>query len=517
MQRYFNIAGPCNVIDHYMVPVLERNKNLLPLIEQKQYFVIHAARQSGKTTLLHELADYMEREGKYYALYCSLEQAQAFTEAKEGIPQVLNIIRSAVKFSNLPGKENFAKDVGREDITTMVGDALKVFCAGLDKPLVLFFDEIDSLQNGTLISFLRQLRNGYVTRSRIPFPHSIALVGMRNIRDYKSKTREDRETLGSPSPFNIITKALTLANFSFKEIEGLYKQHTESTGQAFEKTAVDSVYDYTDGQPWLVNAVAREIIVEMLDNDFSKKITASLVDQAVKNILLRRDTHIDSLLERLKEERVRKVMEPVITGEKYAISFTDDDTQYCLDLGLIKNEGKILKPANKMYAEVIIRTLSYDLQYHMESQIKNRWIRPDGSLDMDGLLKAFQQFWRENSEIWTEKYQYKEAAPHLILQAFLQRVVNAGGDILREYAANKGRMDLCVRYGENKYPLEVKLHYGAKTIPEGLEQLAGYMDVVGEKTGWLVVFDRRKAAAWEEKIYWKTEVAAGKTIHVVGA
>ncbi|MCB9039393.1 MAG: ATP-binding protein [Lewinellaceae bacterium] len=517
MRKYFNIAGPCNATDHYMVPVLERNKNILPLIEQKQYFVIHAARQSGKTTLLHELVDYMEREGKYYALYCSLEQAQVFTEAKEGIPEVLNILRSAIKFSNLPGKENFAKDNSREDITTMVGDALRVFCAGLDKPLVLFFDEIDSLQNGTLISFLRQLRNGYITRSRIPFPHSIALVGMRNIRDYKSKIREGRQTLGSPSPFNIITQTLTLSNFSPQEIEGLYSQHTQATGQVFEKKVVDSVYDYTDGQPWLVNAIAREIIVEILDNDFTKNVTASMVGQAAKNIMLRRDTHIDSLLERLKEERVRKVMEPIITGEKDAISFTDDDTQYCLDLGLIKSEDYVLQPANKIYAEVIIRTLSYDSQYNMQSQIKNRWINPDGSLDMNGLLKAFQQFWRENSEIWAEKYQYKEAAPHLILQAFLQRVVNSGGDVLREYAANKGRMDLCVRYGENKYPLEIKLHYGAKTIPEGLAQLADYMDQVGEKTGWLVVFDRRKAAAWEEKIYWKTEKRDGKTIHVVGA
>lgn len=192
MRKYFNIAGPCHPDEHYMVPVLERNKNLLPLIEQKQYFVIHAARQSGKTTLLHELVDNIEREGKYYPLYCSLEQAQVFTEAKEGIPQILNILRSAIKFSNLPGKENFAKDNSREDITTMAGDALKAFCAELDKPLIIFFDEIDSLQNGTLISFLRQLRNGYITRSRIPFPHSIALVGMRNIRDYKSKIREAR-------------------------------------------------------------------------------------------------------------------------------------------------------------------------------------------------------------------------------------------------------------------------------------------------------------------------------------
>ncbi|MCO6489683.1 MAG: ATP-binding protein [Phaeodactylibacter sp.] len=500
-----------------MIPVLKRNKGIMPLIGQKQYFVIHAARQSGKTTLVKTLVNQLNAEGKYYALYCSLEAAHIFTEAPEGIPEILNTIQSAVKYSKLPAREGFAKGLDALKTSTLISDALRNFCTELDKPLVIFFDEIDGLQNGTLITFLRQLREGYVNRPEIPFPHSVALVGMRNIRDYKSKLRAQRETLGSASPFNIITKALTLSNFSVEEIKGLYRQHTEATGQVFEKAAVKSVHDYTDGQPWLVNAIAREAVAEILENDFSTTVTANHVEQAVKNILLRRDTHIDSLLERLNEERVRKVVEPIITGEKYAISFTDDDTQYCLDLGLIKDEDKVLKPANKIYGEVIIRKLSYDTQYHMESQIENRWVRPGGSLDMNGLLKAFQQFWRENSGIWQEKYQYKEAAPHLILQAFLQRVTNAGGDILREYAANRNRMDLCVRYGPNKYPIEIKLHYGPKTIPEGLEQLGGYMDQVGEKEGWLVVFDRREETSWEERIYWKTEEENGRMIHVVGA
>jgi len=515
MKKYFNIAGPCNPNDHYMVPVLERNEDILPLIEQKQFFVIHAARQTGKTTLLHQLVDFIEKENKYYAIYCSLESVQVFTDPKEGMPEILNNIKSAIKYSKLPGKEKFAKNIDAGNFSTQIGEALKDFCAELNKPLIILFDEIDGLQNGTLITFLRQLRDGYITRARIPFPHSMALVGMRNIRDYKSKVREGRLTLGSTSPFNIITEALTLTNFSFKEVERLYDQHTRASGQFFEKPAIDKVYDYTDGQPWLVNAIAREVIVKLLKNDFTVNITAEHVDQAAKNIMLRRDTHIDSLLERLKEERVRKVIELVITGETN-ISFLSDDTQYCLDLGLVKDGDIGLMPANRIYSEVIIRALSYDTQYNLEKQIKNVWIDKAGKLDMNALLQDFQQFWQENSEIWIEKYKYKEAAPHLILQAFLQRVINAGGDVLREYATGIKRMDLCVRYANNKYPIEIKLHYGKKTIPEGLIQLSDYMDTLGESTGWLIVFDRRETKTWEEKIYWKTELVQGSTIHIVG-
>ena len=516
MQKFFNIAGPCNAGRHYMVSAIERNPSILPLIEEEQYFVIHAARQTGKTTLIKSLVNYLNAGDKYYGLYCSLEAAQVFTEPEVGIPYVFSIIKSAIGHSKLPHREDFGKKVNKEDVSTLIKDALVYFCEILDRPLVIFFDEIDGLQNGTLITFLRQLREGYINRPEVPFPFSIVLVGMRNIRDYKSKVRENRVTLGSTSPFNIITKALTLSNFTMEEVRDLYAQHTKVTDQVFPKTVIQKVYDYTDGQPWLVNAIAREMVRELLKNDYSKTITPSLVDQAVKNIIIRRDTHIDSLLERLKEERIKKVIEPLITGKKLVLDFTDDDTQYCADLGLIKISKGEIKPANKIYNEVIIRSLTSNTQSHLIQSIKNVWVNKDGTLDMSGLLKGFQQFWRENSGIWEEKYQYKEAAPHLILQAFLQRIINSGGDIAREYAANKDRMDLCVRYGTSKYPIEIKVHYDKNTVSDGLVQLAGYMDTVGESTGWLVVFDRRKTKKWAEKIYWKPVKKEGKIIYIVG-
>jgi hypothetical protein len=73
LQKYFNVAGPCVPGEHYMLPAQDQCPGVLDLIAQKHYFVIHAARQSGKTTLLQELADQLNAEGRYYALYCSLE------------------------------------------------------------------------------------------------------------------------------------------------------------------------------------------------------------------------------------------------------------------------------------------------------------------------------------------------------------------------------------------------------------------------------------------------------------
>jgi type II secretory pathway predicted ATPase ExeA len=299
-----------------------------------QYFVIHAARQSGKTTYIRDLTQRLNVGGQYYALYCSLERIQEITEPEKGIPEIVNTVQSALRFSNIPHRDEFAGEANYSNFTGVLNTELTLFCMLLDKPLVILFDEADCLSEGTLISFLRQLRDGYNSRPYQAFPHSVALVGMRNIRDYKAKVRPESPTLGSASPFNIVTKTYTLQNFTRDEIARLYQQHTDETGQIFEEDAIALVWEQTQGQPWLVNAVASEVIVEILQSDYTKPVTAELVNEAIQNIILRRDAHIDSLLERLKEDRVRKVIEPIIMGEIF-VGRLSDDFLYVRDLGLI--------------------------------------------------------------------------------------------------------------------------------------------------------------------------------------
>ncbi len=499
-----------------MLPPQDRCTGAMELIRSESYFIVHAARQSGKTTLLQSLVESINTEDTSFALYCSLEGCQGITDPKEGIPAVIRAFELALH------KEGISFNL-KPDLTaynTVLTETLMDFCRQRNKPLVLLFDEADCLSEGTLILFLRQLRDGFNTRQRASFPSSIALVGMRNIRDYKAKVRPDSDTLGSASPFNISARSLTLKNFSREEIATLYAQHTEATGQAFPSDVVDKVFEQTQGQPWLVNAIAKEIIEDILINDLSKPITVDKVEQAIQNIVLRRDTHIDSLLERLKEPRVRKVIEPIITGTAGMLDFASDDFLYVRDLGLIRQGSERLEPSNPIYREVIIRWLNYDAQETLKYTYPNnnlpRYLNPDKTVNMRFLLEDFQQFWRENSEAWVERFDYREAAPHLILMAFLQRVINGGAHITREYAAATGRIDLLLEHNARKYPMELKLWESPRALKEGLEQMIRYLDKLGETEGWLVLFDRRPNKTWEEKISWKTESLNGKTIHVVG-
>jgi hypothetical protein len=519
MKKTFNIAGPCHPAEHYMLPTLPRCVGILDLIDQKQYFVIHAARQSGKTTLLLELTKQLNEAGDYYALYCSLETVQGIVDAREGIPAIIRAIETRVKFHKTLRSYPFADQVNYADFNVALIEALTYFCESLDKPLVILFDEIDCLSNGTLISFLRQLRDGYINRDEIPFVRSVALVGLRKIRDYKSNVREDRDTLGSASPFNIVSEAFTLQNFTNEEIAKLYVQHTEQTGQVFSSKIVKMIYYNTQGQPWLVNALAREIVVKILNNDFSQTINPKHVEQAVQTLIMRRDTHIDSLMERLKEKRVQKIVEPVILGENKRYDLLDDDYQYVLDLGLLREAERKIVPSNPIYGEIIVRTLSFRSQQELNDTPSLPAIPAyivDGKLDMKRLLGDFQQFWRENSDIWIKRYQYVEAAPHLTLQAFLQRVGESGGKVSREMASGAGRLDIYIQYQGLNYPIELKIRYGEKTYQEGEQQLAKYMDKQGCSEGWLIVFDKRKRTSWDEKIFWQTHKLAGKTIHIVG-
>src|SRR5262249_47566149 len=130
------------------------------------------------------------------------------------------------------------------------------------RPFVLLVDEADCLVGETMVQFLTQLRDGYIGRKQIPFPSSVALVGMRAVRDYAlSKDQQNIVSLlGTSSPFNISTEAITLAPFTEAEIAELTNQHTEATGQRFEAEAIAKIWALGEGHPWITNALADQVV-----------------------------------------------------------------------------------------------------------------------------------------------------------------------------------------------------------------------------------------------------------------
>jgi len=347
--RFFTTEGPVRAADNYCLPPLQRwdLDEVLGLIDRKKYFLLHAPRQTGKTSCLLALMEYLNRGDRYRAVYANLEGAQT----------------------------------AREDVAR----------------------------------------------------------GMRTI-------------CGT--------------------IEAAARLHIGDT--RLHPWTEDACFEMPQGR------------------DRSRPVTVELIDQAKEYLIQNRVTHLDQLSYKLREERVRRVIEPMLAGTQMGM-VPEDDREYLVDLGLLRRDGAGgLVVANPIYREVLPRALAGGPQDSLP-HISPTWLNADGTLNPAQLLDAFLAFWRRHGQPLLGSAPYHEIAPQLVLMAFLHRVINGGGTLEREYAIGSGRMDLCLCYGALTLGMELKVWRDGQSDPlaEGLVQLDGYLAGLALDWGWLILFDRR--------------------------
>ena len=509
--HFFNTTGPCNPIDHYMLPPADRlvGAQLHRYISDKLYWVLHAPRQTGKTTFLQNWMREINAGDEAIACYVSVEEGQNIADREKGMRIIYRSICDFADWGGLPIP--LVEDPNHEGL--LRGTLKKWAELVAPKPLIVLFDEVDVLVGETMISFLRQLRGGFADRGVGKFPISIALVGMRDLKDYITASKGG--VAPNPgSPFNIKADSAVLSSFSRTDVAHLFAQRTDETGQQITQEALDYVYEQSKGQPWIVNNLFMRATLRILDQENTETVTLSHIREARQQMVLARETHLDALAYRLQESGVREVIEPILTGETNPDLAEGNGFRLCLDLGLVAIDDGTPVIANPIYREVIARHLTYGPQLAIPKP-EWQWKQSDGSLDMDRMMREFQRFWRRHSEVWETKTrsEYTEAFPHLLLMAFLQRILNGGGNVERECAAGRGRMDLFIEYNDYKYIIEIKLIYYYNTPEavkeEGLEQIRPYRDKVAPTAPvYLVIFDRRpqtKEKSWDERILWERE------------
>jgi len=476
-------------------------------ISDQLYWVLHAPRQTGKTTFLQSWMREINAGTEAIACYVSLGICGG-QDVERSMLAICNAIRNAAKYSGL------SIPVQKDDASFHILSSILTNWAELvnPKPLIVLFDDVDCLVDEILLSFLLQLRSRYPDRGVGKFPISVAMAGMRDIKEYIISSK-DGTVLNPASPFNVKGDSTTLPNYTKDNVSKLFAQRTEETGQLITQEALDYVYEQSKGQPWIVNSFFDRATQRVLPADSMETVTLKHILQAREQMIEARETHFDALAERLHDPEMIQLIEPIITGIVSPPSkFVTLDL--ARDLGLISwDRKKGLKIANPMYEEILTRYLNSAYHDSMPSPSSWQWQKPDGSLDMNRMLKEFQKFWRRHSEIWEQRADYTEVFPHLLLMAFLQRVINGGGNIDREYAAGRGRMDLMVEYNKQYYIVEVKLiHYydtPAVVREEGLEQIRTYRDKIDASApAYLIIFDRRpetKLKPWEERIQWEED------------
>ena len=514
--RHFNTAGPVEAADHYLIPPLDRVDvdEVLDLVDAKKYFVLHAPRQTGKTSALIALRDKLNsgEAGDYHCVNANVEVAQvARNDVERGVRAVMSCIAESALLLGDDYPDRVWPDIlAREGTENALKALLVRWCLAAPNPVVLMIDEIDALVGDTLLSVLRQLRAGYERRPKA-YPQSIILCGIRDIRDYRIRSSTG-EVIAGGSPFNVAAKSLRLGDFTETETKDLVEQHTKETGQPFSPAALDSVWEQTQGQPWLVNALCDLACFgdRGKRRDRSLAIEKDDIFAAREKLILERRTHLDQLAHKLEEDRVRRVVEPILAGREARHDAAD--LQYARDLGLVAPNAP-LRMANPIYAEVVPRELGYVLQDTLDEN--SAWYVDDaGRLDMEKLLAAFAVFYGEHADHWLGRFDYPEAAPQLILQAYLQRIVNGGGRIEREYGLGRQRTDLLVMWPREagqpsdlweRFVIECKVLRDtdrkalASVVGDGVQQTLEYMKKCGADDGHLVVFDRRAEASPEQE------------------
>ena len=501
--RRFSVAGPVDPEVHYAVPPLSRLDlpRILGLVGSRAYFVLHAPRQTGKTSVLGGLRERLAADG-WRSVYASIESGRMVGGDREAaVRGILSAIgEAAVACLDDDSLEDiWPGELEKRGPADAIGASLARWAqtAGGER-LVLLLDEVDGLDADTLFALLSQLRARFGRRPH-RFPRCVVLCGLRDLRDYP---------LGDAGSFNIVTESLRLPDFSRGEVEGLLGQHTQETGQEFAPDAVEEIWDATSGQPWLVNALARDVCFESeARRDRSRTIEKDAVVAARDRLILDSPIRLRHFADQLKEPRVRRVIEPILAGRAQFLSTERADSAYVRALGLTKANGEV-EIANPIYREVVPRLLSVAAEPRLSAD-NTPFLRADRSLDVPKLLAAFQDFFREHSEWWAQGFSFREAAVQVLLQAFLQRIVNAGGRIVREYALGMGRSDLLIEWRASdrlqRFVVECKVrreHDALETvIREGAAQTARYLDRCNAEEGHLVVIDDAGNKTWEEKIF----------------
>jgi AAA-like domain len=531
--KKFNNAGPSVAAMHFMIDPLVRIdvENIESLVEDHRYFVLHAPRQTGKTTCLLALMHHFNAQGRYRALYVNIEAAQAARgNVTEGMAAIVRALASAasVYWKNHAAAEQAHHVMRSAGATDWLRSVLELWASSDPRPIVLFLDEVDALIGDTLISLLRQIRAGYAQRPEA-FPQSIILCGVRDVRDYRIHTAH-QEIITGGSAFNIKAKSLRLGNFSREETVALWQQHAAETGQAIDPAIWPELWADTEGQPWLVNALGYECTWEdRAARNRATPITLERYKAARERLIYSRTTHLDALADKLREPRVHRIVAALLSGEATTEHFPEDDLQYTTDLGLIRTRPE-LTMANRIYREVLPREITWPIQTVLH--YPQPWfLTPERRLDVPKLLAAFQQFFREHSDAWMEGFNFKEAGPQLLLQAFLQRIVNGGGRISREYGLGRKRTDLYIEWPVNeehgflgevqRIVLELKLWKKGSldaVLAEGQPQTVGYARQCGAEQAHLIVFDRRaKPAPWDKRIWQRRSTHDGWALGLWGA
>jgi hypothetical protein len=509
--REFNITGSIIPEEHYYVDLKPALKELMALVEKRKYFVINRPRQFGKTTTLNFLAQRLQATDKYAPALISFER---FTQRAD-ISEVTFYLKTAKRIAE--ELAYIAPDALKAETTTPAiadrddfFDWLREICKS--RKLVLLIDEVDAAPETVVVGFLAGLREMYLERSRRrkPAPHAVALAGVHDIKNLKARYRNETQTIGSASPFNIAID-YELPGFSLKNVRQYYLQHTAATGQEFDEKVISRVYEVTNGHPWLVSVLAK-LLVEKIVPNRKQRVRLDHAEHAIQELLAAPNPNFDSLFKNARNASLFPIVLDLLEGKHRRYSIQNDAIRLGVKYGVFAAKDRQLSLANPIYAQALYENFENELEEFDISGLvaANRVQDANGHLDFRQVLDKFQAFMKAKGATVSKHRSFREATGQLLLLSYLDLLVNGKGWTFKEPQSGEGRIDVVCCYGRQKEIVELKLWYGARRYAAGMSQLAKYLDREGLDHGYLFVFDRRENAKREYSF--SEHTVAGKKI-----
>lgn len=510
---FFNTSGPVNEKEHFCISPIKRldSRKVYQLILQKKYFLIHGPKQSGKTSYLLTLANYLNRKGQFKCLYLNVESVRGTQENfEESIKNILYELSSRAR-------DAFGDDFLEEIVTTQIekrgpyhalNELLTLWAKNSSRPIVLLMDEIDTLTGNVLTSVLSQIRAGYDKRPAL-FPQTIIFCGTHDIIE---------------KLFNVKDTSLRIEYLTQEEVKELILNYINYSKLTINDKAIFKIYEYSNGQPWIVNSIASELFYEMVPYKKISRITEKDVDEAVVNLVEKKGNHLEYIIEKLREPKVKKILIPILMGDMFTDEVYDNDITYLKELGLIKSDKEI-EIANGIYKEVIPRVLINPVLYLINFNIED-FLIPNGKLDFNKLLKSYQQFFKNHIERLIKFIDYGNAGYVLIFQSLLQKLVEFGGKIVRNYGLNKNFIEIKYlnEYNNQNILFYIK-HYKKsshetykQTIQNSIDELSLYLNKIDEdfEEIHLVLFYMDLNYSWDERLFYSKKEKDNLVIHVWG-
>ena len=506
--RVFNTTGICNPKEHYMVDLAKRLSEVRMLVDEGKYFTINRARQFGKTTTLHALAEYLKDDYLVISMDFQMQMSDAkfknensfsiaFARAFENS---FRIAESGNSQECQKAIRNFREEwmeAGEQFELVELFQGLSWLCRVLPMKLVLMIDEVDSATNNQVfLDFLAQLRGYYINRSQFAAFHSVILAGVCDIRNLKLKLRLEEEHKDN-SPWNIAADFDIDMSFSVGEIGDMLSEYAMDHAMSMDTDLIArEIYDYTSGYPYLVSRLC-QLLDERSKFCEENSWTHEGILKVVRKLLRESNSLFDDMAKKVKDypELEHMLRDILFCGKGIPFNMGTELVSIGVMFGFLRDLNGQVAIANRIFEiwfyNLFIAQDAIDSRtYEVGQLFKGQFITENG-LDMKRILEKFVEHFTESFGNSSDAFVEENGRKLFLL--YIRPLINGVGNYYIEARTRSmGRTDLIIDYLGKQYIIEMKIWHGNEYNSRGEEQLLGYLEDYHLEYGYMLSFNFNK-------------------------